>query len=114
MADSHTAAVASEIMKQIRWNRIVVMIGAKDPIAIKHEGKPALRFDFKAKAKNSIKRIYIALDEGKDLYDVYFYKKRTNRTTLETKETLVDEVEGVFFDQLIEIIEKYTGLYLYI
>lgn len=47
--------------------------------------------------------VYVQYDEGMDLYNVIFAKVRK----LEWKE--VERVDGVFFDQLVEIIDKRVG-----
>lgn len=54
------------------------------------------------KASRKYREVVVKYDEGKDLFDMSFFAKRTNKET---------KLEGLFFDQLREVFESKTGLY---
>lgn len=95
--------IASTIIKQLASHpgRLQVMIGAKDFVAL----KSGVMFRFTGKNKISANHCKIVLN-GKDLYDITF--TRIHGTKLTTKEVLND----VYCDQLTELFESTTGLYL--
>ena len=104
-----THNAAAEILSQLGGSRrLSIMIGAKN-FGSANDCK-TLTFSFAAsKVANHIK---ITLN-GLDLYDVEFIKVgRRNRTTFETPITTVKSVENVYADDLKELFERTTGLFL--
>jgi hypothetical protein len=92
--------IATTIRNQIR---------AIDPNAMMAWGATqliAMRDGLKFKTSGLVRwkgYVYIQYDEGQDLYNVIFAKVRK----LEWKVT--KQVDGVFFDQLVEIIDRQVG-----
>jgi hypothetical protein len=82
--------------------RLTAMIGAKH---FGYDKNGTLTFQFKMCKKANGVRIEL---NGKDLYDVTFTK--FNARTYEVKE--VHKFEDVYADQLKEVFESFTGLYL--
>lgn len=81
--------------------RLVAMIGAKDFV----KGSDHVQFGFKSCRQANKCSIILNAD---DTYTVRFHK--FNRRSLECKQVI--EFEGVYCDQLKEIFESFTGLYL--
>lgn len=96
--------VATTIIKQLGGSgKLNTMIGMKNA-AYGDEGRGHLTFRFKGSRKaNSVKIVLT----GKDLYDITFYKIGRGVNIKEVK-----TFDDVFADQLIEIFESFTGLYL--
>jgi hypothetical protein len=94
--------VANIILKQMGGaGRIRAMTGAKQFIAI----KDGLQFRFPNKAAGKPNFVKIELTPA-DLYDVEFGRIRGG------KYKKIKEYRGVYFDMLISLFEKTTGLYL--
>lgn len=95
--------IAGVIIQQLakHTGRLGVMIGAKDFVAVEN----GVRFRFTAKNKISANLCTITLN-GKDLYDIKF--ERMHGYKISTKKELND----IYNDQLTELFEKTTGLYL--
>lgn len=68
---------------------------------------PALHIRFKAKATNTANWFIIKLN-GMDTYDVSFIR------VWGSKRKVIKEYPGIYCDQLREIFEKDTGLYLHL
>lgn len=81
-------------------NRLVAMVGAKDFVAIQNG------LQFKHMRSNGINMVRVVLDEGKDLYTMEFLSAHGG--TLKQKAFY----EEVYCDQLKELFETTTGLYL--
>lgn len=81
------------------YGRLYTMIGAKH-FQYDKEGKLTFKFAL-CKTAN-----YVSFKLENDLYTVQFLKvsKRSMK--------VAQEYEGLFFDQLREVFERYTGLYL--
>ena len=93
-------SIAQTILTQIKTldPRATWAWGAKDFVATKN----GLLF----KSSGMVKwkgYVHITLDEGQDLYDIEFYKMRG------VKRTVAAKVEGVFADQLVELIDSQVG-----
>ncbi len=65
-----------------------------------------IRFDIRGCAK--INYVQIDYDAGMDLYQMKFFRVSTSKASL----NLVSEYDGVYADQLCDIIESKTGLFL--
>lgn len=81
--------------------RLQVMIGANNFI---FDEKGAVSFKF-MKSEYPANKLVLELN-GLDLYVMKFVKVHGKR------EEVVREIDGLFFDQLKEIFEEETGLYL--
>lgn len=95
-------------------SRLTAMIGANS--FLKSDSEKWVGFRFKAKAKNKANAVRIVYDEAADLYNVIF-QKIGNKKDPELGISLpyckeVSNFEGLFADQLFEIFESETGLYL--
>jgi hypothetical protein len=91
--------IAKVILDQLGGQaRLVVMTGAYNFIALKN----GVAFKLKSRKANFVK---ITLN-SKDLYDVEFIK------LIGLKPKKIAEYNDVYFDQLIPIVEKETGMYL--
>jgi hypothetical protein len=92
-------SVARIILQQLGGQgKLVVMTGANNFIAFSN----GVSFKLKSKKANYVK---ITLN-GNDLYDVQFQK------LFGMKSKVVAEYNDIYFDQLIPIVEKETGMYL--
>ena len=101
-AQIQSKVVAETILNQLGGGRIKLFIGAT-LFTILENG---LGIRFTARAKGGINHVEIRLN-GKDTYDVKFF--RIKKLTCVT----VSEFEDVYNDQLVELFEKTTGLYLH-
>ena len=93
-------SIATTILTQIKTidPRATWAWGAKDFVATKN----GLLF----KSSGMVKwkgYVHITLDEAQDLYDIEFYKMRG------VKRTVAAKVEGIFADQLVELIDSQVG-----
>lgn len=97
--------IAETIAKQMGGsNRLSVMVGATNFL---FESNGTFRFNFKMSKKASLVRITL---NSLDLYDVKFYKKKKQQFIYDY--VMVQEYNNVYNDQLKELFESYTGLYL--
>ena len=64
---------------------------------------------FKVKCPKHRGYVEINLNEGTDLYDLKFYTIRKKRNSLENVTKHKPEINGVYFDQLVEIIDGVIG-----
>ena len=97
-------AIAREIQRQI-GNKAFTMMGASNYAWGEDDsGNEYLTFKIGRNSKG-INWIRITL-YAMDTYDIVFSRVRDGKITI------VKEVNGIYFDQLHEIIEKTTGLYL--
>jgi hypothetical protein len=95
--------VASTILQQLGGaGKVGAMIGVKHFVAGKNG---ELTIQFKAKALKKINCVRISLN-GKDLYDVEFIRlAKYDHKVVETK-------TDIYADQLKQVFEQTTGLYL--
>lgn len=101
--------MASEVVKTIMsqlGRGFSVMTGAKNFIQVKEN---ELMFSIGRNAK-SINRVRITYNYGTDLYDMKFCRVRMNHKTYEYVEKVVAEVNDVFCDTMLDVIEHNTGL----
>jgi hypothetical protein len=92
-------SVARIILQQLGGQgKLVVMTGANNFIAFSN----GVSFKLKSRKANYVK---ITLN-GNDLYDIQFQK------LFGMKSKIVAEYNDIYFDQLIPIVEKETGMYL--
>lgn len=92
--------IAQTILNQIKGlDRMAMMAwGSKELVA--------MRDGLKFKTSGMVKwkgYVYVQYDEGQDLYNVIFAKIRKYEWVEQ------ERVEGVFFDQLVEIIDRRVG-----
>lgn len=98
------AATAQTILKQLGGaNRLVAMVGARD---LMHDSKGSLSFKFPNRQRSKPNYVKISLDRGSDTYTVEF--GRTGKLSYKKIKT----VDGIYADQLIDLFERTTGLYL--
>ena len=93
-------SIATTILNQIKAidPRAIWAWGAKDFVATKN----GLLF----KSSGMVRwkgYVHVTLDEAQDLYNIEFYKMRG------VKRTVAASVEGVFADQLVELIDSQVG-----
>jgi len=94
--------IAKTIIEQLGGTgRLNVMIGATGFVA----GEANVMFSFKGSRK--FNKIRITLN-GLDLYDIEFMKYSPSKLAI----TKTESVENVYADQLQELIEGRTGLFL--
>ena len=88
---------------------ILSQIKGLDPMAMMAWGSKelvAMRDGLKFKTSGMVKwkgYVYVQYDEGQDLYNVIFAKIRKYEWIEQ------ERVEGVFFDQLVKIIDRRVG-----
>jgi len=96
-------AVALTILSQLGGSRrLTSFVGAKNFVA----SSDGVSFKFVAKAKDGINYCTVILDPS-DTYSVTFTKIRS----LVAK--VVSTHEGIYCDQLVELFERTTGLFLH-
>ena len=88
--------------EQFGGRRAMVMIGGTPTVWGAGGLTPELGIRFKARAKNGAKEVRISL-AGDDTYTVVFTSARGN---------VKGKFEGIYCDQLRELFERETGLYL--
>lgn len=93
-----TEDVGQEILRQLGGHRFVAMTGAKNFVTDKN----SLSFRL-PKAKDRINFVVITLT-GRDDYDVTFSRYANYETTE------ISHLNGIYADQLVDVIEKKTGL----
>lgn len=97
MSEQEQMIVANEIMSLLKQSKVggfpfFMYSGAKEFVG----GKDFLQL--KIPNRKRIAKIRIVLDEGRDLYNLEFYKKKG----FEMKKA--NSIDGIFFDQVVEII----------
>jgi hypothetical protein len=103
-------SVANEILKQLGGNRFIAMTGAKN---IYTWNEYALYFELppnKTKAK-----IFVITLTPMDAYKIEVFKKSTLKAqVIQGKPAMirVKELDGIYCDQLKDVIEQLTGFYL--
>lgn len=92
--------VANTILQQLGGSgRISAMLGTKNFVGDEN----SLMFDFKMCKK--AKKVRITLN-SMDTYDIEFYKIR------KFEHTVTGDFKGVYCDELKNVFEEFTGLYL--
>jgi hypothetical protein len=92
-------SVAEEIFQQLGAGRMTAMIGVS---RIRH-GKDRIIVRFKARAIGGINKFEIILDPS-DTYTVKLYRETVKGDSLKY------ETSDIYCDQLIDLLEKQTGL----
>lgn len=92
-------SIAQEIFEQFGGNRAMAMIGGAAILGKKH-----LTVKFHGCKKSNV--ITIVLDEAIDLYEMTFYRL----CGVNLKE--VEKIDRVYAENMREIFERKTGLYL--
>ncbi len=98
-------AIATEIYRQFGGNKAKVMIGMYNQAYDGSANNPNFSFRFKAKSNKGINYVKIELTVMDD-YIVTFGKIRG------TDYKVIETMEGIYADQLQEVFEDVTGLYL--
>jgi len=93
--------VAKTILAQMGGAKLSVMTGANSFAAL----ESGLRFKVPMKTKNGANMVQVRLTP-EDLYDMEFFRVWGNKVTNR------GSFSGVYADQLVEIFEGETGLYL--
>lgn len=94
--------IAKTILAQMGgMARLKAFIGAKN-FCIVEKG---VTFRWSGKSKNKTNFLKITLN-GLDLYDIEFGRIHA------MKFTVIETLESIFFDNLVQIFEEQTGLYL--
>ena len=102
MTTTTNLEVATTICEQIGGTgKLRAMIGADNWLADSN----SLMFSFKGCRKMNKCRITL---DANDTYTIELFKFSPSKLTCDVKEVS----HGVYFDQLIPVIEKFTGLYL--
>ena len=94
--------IETTTLAQIGGAKAMYMIGGT---VYTGHGKPELQVKFKARALSGINYLKIAL-KGDDTYTVTL-----SRVTIKGENVKLS-LTGVYADQLVEIFERHTGLYL--
>jgi hypothetical protein len=102
---SQSEVIANTILQQL-GGRLSMMTGAHNLVALESGLQFSLR---KGDARDGINRVQIILTAMDD-YTVIFYK--IDVRNVENPCVTVDTVEGIYCDQLMDVFENHTGLYL--
>ena len=107
-----TKQVAGEILRQYGGNRFALITGAKNFMSGRDqtgENKDLDYLMFRVPAAGGYKWIVKTYyDAGFDLYNVRYYKvKSLTMGNLKAKKS----VDGVDFEQMVDIFEQVTGIY---
>lgn len=98
--------IAQIIFSQLGGNRMAVMTGAKNAVAIEN----GLQFDLPKRrgyVRDGISRIHVILDAS-DTYSVKGFKIKNYEATEIKSES------GIYCDMLVNTFEEMTGLYTYL
>lgn len=95
--------IANTIWRQLGSQRFSLMTGCQPIVYGEKDGKVYLLMSV-GRNCHAINRFEVAYNEGKDLYEVRFIRKRG----LEAK--VVAQYEDVYCDQLTELFETHTGM----
>jgi len=104
------------MLQQFGGGRSMMMIGGQASMGVtshkevydgdKEWDMPYLNIRFKSGSKNKANIVQILLDEGQDMYVMRF--RRIWGSTL----TEIETIPGLFHDQLMDIFEERTAVYL--
>ncbi|MDA3854893.1 MAG: hypothetical protein PF569_01445 [Candidatus Woesearchaeota archaeon] len=103
MTKENAMTIIETMVSQLGGNKALAMTGGR---FIADTENCTLRFIFKGSRK--MNRVHIKYDEALDLYNMDFLKYSPSKMTSKSVKTF----EGVYCDQLIELFEETTGLYL--
>ncbi len=94
--------IAKTILDQLGGQRFIMMVGAKNLVAL----SDGIRFQLKRSTFNKgIKDVVIVLDFASDTYVMRFYKN------LIKSQLPLKEIKEVYCDMLESVFEQETGLY---
>lgn len=96
-------SIANTIWQQLGGQRFQFITGSKPVCYGEKDGKVYLLMSVGRNAK-AINRFEVAYNEGQDLYEVRFIRKRG------TEAKVIANFGGVYFDMLTTLFESYTGL----
>lgn len=98
--------IAKTILSQMGgMGKLTAMIGANNFGFEEHAGRVSLKFNFKGSRKHNICKIILDPD---DTYTFEFWN--LNMRTVTCNKTF--EATGIYWDMLIDVFERETGLYL--
>jgi hypothetical protein len=98
---NEASQTAKAILKQLGGNKFIAMTGAKNFTG----DNKSLQFSL-PKAKGGINKVRIELDRGRDLYNIEFGSLRAGKYKVKKK------FNGIYADQMGDLFEKTTGLYI--
>jgi len=101
----HLRSIAQTIIDQIYAQNpwALASWGARKYLIEKVDGNVGVSFSVNGTKTKHGSRILILYDEQRDLYNVYLYRFYKRQHMYD------NQVEGVFFDQLVEIIDDMVG-----
>lgn len=94
--------VARTIIAQLGGKQFSLLTGAKQFVST----EKGVSFKIGRNPKG-ITHVTIELDRGRDLYDIKFQKWNGRKLEMKT----VNELRGIYFDQMADIFFNNTGLY---
>lgn len=101
-------SVGNEMLRQLGGRRFMMMVGAKQPIWDSDKNELHMKI-----GRNAIGANYFVIRlNPRDLYDLRFESRRMNRKTYEMSVKVKAEYDDVYADQLQDIFEQATGLYV--
>jgi len=101
-------SVGNEMLRQLGGRRFMMMVGAKQPIWDGDKNELGMKI-----GRNALGANYFTIRlNPRDLYDLRFESRRMNRKTYEMSVNVKAEFDDVYADQLQEIFERTTGLYV--
>ena len=103
MTKEQSMAIIETMVSQLGGNKALAMTGGR---FIADTENCKLIFIFKGSRKAN--RLHMTYLEGQDLYKMEFIKHSPKYLT----DKVVKEYDGVYCDQVIELFEAFTGLYL--
>lgn len=109
----YTKEVVNTILQQFGGRMALKMIGASGLRGgeLPEDRGYFLTIDFKAFSLNLANRVTITLNQM-DTYDMKFERIHYSSMNRKDLQEAIKEHEGLYFDQLQEVFEQDTGLYL--
>jgi len=102
-------AISETVIQQLGGhNRLKVMVGANNFSFLNEKEATVVTTTFNFKGSKKMNLCQIIYRRCPDTYIVKFWKKGTK-----TMPKVISEHEDIYCDQLIELFEKETGLYLH-
>jgi hypothetical protein len=101
-------SVGNEMLRQLGGRRFMMMVGAKQPIWDGDKNELHMKIGRNALGAN----YFVIRLNPRDLYDLRFESRRMNRKTYEMSVKVKAEYDDVYADQLQDIFEQATGLYV--
>jgi hypothetical protein len=111
----HSKEQIEEIMlslyEQLGGHKFVVMTGSKFTGYAENENGNLEQYISLARNVSGANKLKITYLEGLDVYDMRFVRQTFNKKTFTVSEKEVYHDEFVYWDELIPIFEKVTGMY---